>query len=68
MKQVAEQLKISKAKNKKIPFTATLEPDAHKRLIQVAEEKDWAVSKAAGYLIKLGLQTLEERKTQTVAA
>lgn len=48
------------SKQKKLVVGVTLPPETQARVADLATERDWSVAQTGGYLIRLGLQKLDE--------
>ena len=51
----------TKSQRKKVA-TATVPPELQARIIAIAAEKEWSLSKVGGMLIRLGLEKLDEQR------
>jgi hypothetical protein len=49
-------------KQKKLVVGVTLPPETQARLAELASERDWSVAQTGAYLIRLGLEKLDELK------
>lgn len=47
---------------RKLVAAVTLPPETQERVVDLANEREWSVAQAGGYLIRLGLERLEEMK------
>lgn len=53
--------------SKKSVLSTTVQPDIFTRVAELANEREWSVAQAGGYLIRLGLEKLEEMTAQPKA-
>lgn len=47
--------------NRKTVAAVTLDPVFQARIAEIAAEKEWSLAKTGGWLIRLGLEKLDER-------
>jgi hypothetical protein len=50
------------SKPKKVVQAVTLPPEVQRQVADLAEKRDWSLAQTGGYLIKLGLEKLDELK------
>lgn len=48
--------------NKKTVLSATVQADVHSRVTELADEREWSIAQTGAYLIRLGLEKLDEMK------
>jgi hypothetical protein len=51
-------------KQRKVVSAVTLAPEVQKRVADIARVRDWSIAQTGGYLIKLGLEKLQELAEQ----
>lgn len=54
-------------KKTKSVLSATVQPDVYARVADLASEREWSVAQTGAYLIRLGLERLEEMKASQEA-
>jgi hypothetical protein len=47
-------------KQRKVVAAVTLPPEIQQRVVDIAEKREWSIAQTGGYLIKLGLEKLQE--------
>lgn len=50
----------AKKQRKKLVVGVTLPPELQERVAALAEAREWSIAQTGGYLIKLGLEHLDE--------
>ncbi len=50
--------------NRKTVAAVTLDPSFQARIAEIAAEKEWSLAKTGGWLIRLGLEKLDEQRTR----
>lgn len=55
-------------KRKKLVVGVTVLPETQARVADLAVERDWSIAQAGDFLIRLGLQKLDELKASQEAA
>lgn len=53
---------------RKLVAAVTLPHEMQERVVDLANEREWSVAQAGGYLIRLGLERLEEMRCAPKAA
>lgn len=62
-----ENTETQKRRSQKVQ-AVTLPPELQEAVVKLAEEREWSLAKTGGYLIRLGLETLNNQSTRAAKA
>ena len=54
-------------KKTKSVLSTTVQPEVYAQVADLANEREWSVAQAGGYLIRLGLERIDEQKKSAPA-